>query len=470
MTQKIAPMHSEKSYRYLIRRVLALMLPMAWSRFIQMIGWFAGMLMVAHLGKVELAASALINATQITVTVIFMALFFANGVIAGRLYGEESPKEVGILFQQSCFLGFIIGCITVFVFYYISRLLTWSDQAPELVAVVDMYFKAFAWAAIPFMILISLQQFCYGIMQQNLVIYNNMLSLLLFIPITYLFIYGGWGIKPMGVVGLAYGILVQNLFNLLTLLGSLALTPSAKIYQIFKRHHQQGFRYVKAIFSIGWPMMVQFGGELLAFFVITLFTGWLGIAALAATQITLQVALLFLVPLFAVSESAGILVSQSVGANCIDEVEHITKICLIFGLSFVVIFSILFFAIPDHLTAMYIDIHSASNQLTVKLSRWLFYLTALMLLTDMLRNLYTGALRGFYDTQFPMWIGLFALWIVSVPLSYIFGFWLNAGVVGVRAGAIVGIILGAIILWRRWHYKVDQAQKRIPLSGLKESK
>jgi len=447
------------NYGYLIRRVLSLSLPMAWSRFIQMIGWFVGMLMIAHLGKADLAASALINSAQITVTVLFMSLFFATGVIAGRLYGEGKPQEMGALFQQACLLGIFVGIITMVILFYVSRILIVADQPPELVTIVEKYFHGLVWVGIPLMLLIAIQQFCYGIMQQNLVIYNNMIALVLFIPLTYVFIYGGLGIKPMGVIGLAYGIVVQTVFNLVLLIGSLCYTEAVKKFRLFGSHNHHGLRYIKQLFLIGWPMTVQFGGELLWFFIMTLFTGWISIAALSSSQITIQVAILFLVPLFAVSESAGILVSQSIGAKRLDEVNRIANVSLIFGVILVVICSILFFAIPDYLTAMYIDIHDPGNRATVILSRWLFYISSLMLLTDLLRNLYTGALRGYYDTQFPMWVGLFVLWIIGLPLSYILGLWLNGGVIGIRVGSIVGIAIGSLILWRRWHYKVTQSQK-----------
>lgn len=62
-------------------------------------------------------------------------------------------------------------------------------------------------------------------------------------------------------------------------------------------------------------MSVQFGGELSAFFVVTMMIGWLGTDALAAVQVTQQWMFLIVVPIFAMSEAAGILVSQAVGAK-----------------------------------------------------------------------------------------------------------------------------------------------------------
>ncbi|OGO91232.1 MAG: hypothetical protein A3F10_01995 [Coxiella sp. RIFCSPHIGHO2_12_FULL_42_15] len=438
----------------LIFHVLSLALPMAWSRFIQMMGWFVGMLMVAHLGKEELAASALINATQITCCVIFMSLLFAIGVVAGRLFGEEKPYELGTLFQQSFIFSIIIGAVLSVVFYFIGDLLKLTGQSPQFTKISSEYFHVFAWVGIPLMLLVCVQQFCYGILKQHLVIVNNIFSLIILIPILYLFIFGKFGFPALKIRGLAVGIIIQSVINLISLLISLHYLPDVKKYRFFEWRQLKGVHYVRQLFQVGWPMSIQFGGELLAFFVMTLFTGWLGEAALSASQITFQVMLLFLIPLFAVAESAGILVSQAIGSRQWHVVERTGRVCIRIGLVAVLLLSILFFAIPNYLSAMYINIHDSANAQTVMLARWLFYLTALSLLGDTLRNLYVGALRGFYDTQYPMWLGLITLWLIAVPLSYVMGFSLEWGVIGIRMAAIIAFFIGALLLWMRWRSRI----------------
>jgi multidrug resistance protein, MATE family len=450
---------SSAPFAHLIRRVLGLALPMAWSRFIQMAGWFVGMMMVAHLGKNVLAASALINATQITICVVFMSTLFSLGVISGRLYGEKKFRETGALLQQGFLLSVILGVCMMLVFFFVGPFLKLTDQSPALVNIANAYFTLFAWASMPMMLMVSVQQFCYGILKQRLVIINNLISLAVFIPITYLFIYGGLGIKPMGVNGLAAGIIVQTIVNLITLLFFLYFGANIKQFHLFSRHSHKGLRYIKQLFSVGWPMSVQFGGELLAFFVLTIFTGWIGTAALAATQVVQQVILLFLVPLFAVSEAAGILVSQSIGAKQFHEVKRTGNVCVLLGVIVVIVLSSLFFTIPNDLTAMYVQIDNPANAYTVMLARYLFYISSIMLLLDTMRNLYAGALRGFYDTRFPMWVGLITLWFIVVPVGYIVGFWLHGGVVGLRVGSVVGFAIGAWFLWRRWKNKPIQSHR-----------
>lgn len=447
---------SVSPYRQQVRRILGLVLPMAWSRFIQMVGWFIGMLMIARLGKSELAASALINSTMVAILVIFMTLLFAVSVVTGRLYGQSKPKEVGALFQQGLLFSVSVGLIVTLIFFHLSHFLLWTGQSSALVIICKRFFDAFAFASVPFMLTVCMQQVCYGILKQRLVIIVNIICTLALIPVAYLLIYGGLGIRAMGVAGLGYAFLIQNVLNVTLLVVSFYWIADFKKYHLFSRHKHRGMQYIKQLYTVGWPMSVQFGGELVGFFVLTIFTGWLGTAQLAASQITQQIILLFLVPLFAVSEAAGILVSQSIGAKQFSQITREGNICVALGMIGVALFSILFFAMPTTLTHLYINVNDPANAHTVLLARWLFYVSSVMLMMDAMRNLYTGALRGFYDTQYPMWVGLIGLWIIAIPLAYLFGFTLHWGVVGIRIACIVGFTFGSIILVRRWVTKSKQ--------------
>ncbi len=439
-----------------VYRVLGLALPMAWSRFIQMSSWFIGVMMLARLGKTVLAASALFSAVQTTIVLFFVSFLFAVAIVSGRLHGEERNSELGALLQQGLVLATILSVIMILVFYYVDKLLILLGQPVTLVEIAAQYFHGFAFACLPIMLLVTIQQLFYGILKQRLVIYNNLLSLVFFIPVAYGLIYGKWGFPALGVKGLPYAMALQGAFNLLTLVSCLLLNKQFSVYRFFQRHNHRGFYFLKQLCHIGWPMSIQFGGELLAFSVLAIFGGWIGIAALSAMQITQQVLFLFLVPLFAVAEAAGIFVSQLIGAKQFDQVRYIGNICVSLGVVLVIVFSSIFLLFPVPLIAMYIDVNNPANIQTITLARWLFYLSAPILFMETLRNLYAGALRGFYDTYFPMWVSLFAVWVVAIPLSYVFAFWLNWGAVGVRLGALVGFLLGAVVLWQRWRGKTRE--------------
>jgi len=52
-----------------------------------------------------------------------------------------------------------------------------------------------------------------------------------------------------------------------------------------------------------------------------------------------------------------------------------------------------------------------------------------------------------------MWAGLTTVWLVGVPLAYFFGFYFHWGVIGIRIGRGIGIVLSGSILFIRWYQK-----------------
>ncbi len=439
---------------HLVGKTIRLALPMAGSRLIQMLSGFIGMLMLARLGHTVLAASALMTPTMITIIVIMIALLFSVSVVVGQAWGAGKQYEIGSIIQQGCVLALIISIPAMILFWYVDRFLLWTGQLPELIVYVRQYFHALEWGVVPIMLGATIQQACYGMLKQRLVIILNSFCLLIFVGVSYILIFGKLGFKAYGVAGLSYAFSIQAWLNLILLLVIFYVLPELKPMQLFAKRDNKDWHYLRQLFQIGWPMSAQFGGELLSFFAIAIMVGWLGDQALAASQVTQQVLFLFLVPMFAVAESTGILVSQSVGAKQFGEVEHIANVCLKLTLGFVIFFGIIFISFPSLLASIYINIHNPANAAVMHLIKMLFLITAFTLVFDTMRNVSAGALRGLYDTRFAMWIGITVNWLVSLPLGYVLAFPLHLGVIGFRLALAVALASGSIAVYLWWRRKV----------------
>jgi MATE family multidrug resistance protein len=437
-----------------MKNVFNLSLPMAGSRFLQMLSGFVATMMVSHLGRDVIASCALINATLAAVILIFLSIVFSLSFIVGQSFGAKNYDEVGSLVQQGMFLSFILALTMMICFWYADDVLGWFHQKPEMLMYVRQYFHALMWGAIPIMTQSCLEQFCYGILKQRLVIVINLLSVIIGIPTAYILIFGKFGMPALGVKGLGLTFAIQAWFDFIVLGICCSVMQDFKKFELFKKRAYKGFFYAKKIFRIGWPMSVQFGGELGAFFVITMMIGWLGTDALAAVQITQQWMYLIIVPVFAMSEAAGILVGQAVGAKKYGELSSISNASLIISLGIVMICNVGFIFFPHFFASFYMNASDANNMAIMKLIPPLFILMAVTLIFNSMRDVISGSLRGLFDTQFPMRIGLFVMWCLVLPIGYLFAFPLHLNVVGFRIGSNIGLFIGAIILLWRWNSKV----------------
>jgi len=441
---------------HLVGRTIRLALPMAGSRLIQVLSGFIGMLMLARLGHTVLAASALMTSTMISIMIILIALLFSLSVVVGQAWGAGKKYEIGAIVQQGMVLAIILSIPAMILYWYVDRFLLWTGQLPELIVYVRQYFHSLEWAVLPIMLQATLQQACYGMSKQRIVIILNSFCLLIFVAACYVLIYGKLGFKAYGVSGLSYAFTIQAWLNLILLLISFYVLPGLKPLKIFAKRNNKNWYYLRQLFQIGWPMSAQFGGELLSFSFIAIMVGWLGTKALAASQVTQQVLFLFLVPMFAVAESTSILVSQSVGAKQYHEVKHIANVSLKLTLAMVIGFGIIFTIFPTLLSSIYINTHDPANAALLHLTRILFVITAFTLVFDTWRNVSAGALRGLYDTRFAMWIGIIANWVLALPLGYVLAFPLHLGVIGFRLALAFALLLGAIAVYLWWRRKVSR--------------
>ena len=61
-----------------------------------------------------------------------------------------------------------------------------------------------------------------------------------------------------------------------------------------------------------------------------------------------------------------------------------------------------------------------------------------------------GLLRWVQDTRVPMIIAAISYWVIGVPVSYLFGFTMGWGGVGIWLGLAVGLAFAAVFMLARF--------------------
>lgn len=172
--------------------------------------------------------------------------------------------------------------------------------------------------------------------------------------------------------------------------------------------------------------------ELVSYSFITYMVGWLGAIPLGASQITTQFMLLLVIPAFGFGSAAAILVGRAAGTKDYIAVKSAGYINLVLSLAVVVVLGCLMITFMTQLTHWFIKPEQANYAVTLDIVKPLFLLGVITLFFDTLRNTLTGALRGLFDTRFAMYVGLLSLWVIRMPLAYLFGFVWHGGVIGSR--------------------------------------
>lgn len=441
--------------KQITKRILKIAFPMAAARLINMLSVFIGMIMIAQLGYDVLAASALMSAAYFTVMVIFMFVLFSVGVIVGRHYGAKAYEQIGAVMQQAFVLAFLLAIAMGVLYWFLDRILAHFGQDPALIPYLSQFFHAIAWIAPPLLWGVCLSQFMVAITKMMNVLYAHVISIIVFVLAAYAMIFGHWGSPKLGVAGFAYAILIQDMTILLVLLGCYMTQKKLHIYGLFRYRCQWDWDIFKKLWHVGWPMSMQFGGELIGFFAITILVGLIGVDELAAWQVVQQMMMIFVVPIFSFAEAAAISVGHSMGAKAYTEINKVNTLNLLIALPFVIFGMLVFLFLPKHLASIYMSnqINGYQAELQPMISM-LFFISAFIYLCDSYRNLLSGSLRGLYDTRYPMIIGTIVVWVFGVGVGYLLAFLTPLGVYGFSTAQAVAFFVGALLMYFRWRWQL----------------
>lgn len=432
------------------QKLLALALPMALTQLIAMGSIFLCMGMLATLGKEVLAASALIFSTSMAVMATAMSILFALSILVSHAFGSRQYADAGQFLQQGWTLAVLISLPVMLFLWHIGSVLIFFGQSKTLAAIVQLYFRAHTLRVLPILLGVCNQQFCYGVHKQKLDIMANVSGVVVMLTAAYVLIFGKFGLPALGVAGLGFAVSIQAIYYFLFTLSCFYFIPYFNQFELFRYRVHQNLGMLKQMFKVGWPISLQVSGEMLSIFACAAMVGWMGLNALAAYQVVTQYIFLVLIPIFAIAQATGVLVGQANGAKEFQNIKRIgfygVRIAAVIG----ILSGILFIALPLPLAAFYLDVNNPLNRETVRLITPLFMIAAVSQIFDVIRNVLTGALRGLFDTRYPMFVGLGGIWLLGIPMGYLFGFIFHLGVPGVAFGSLLGMGAGAIFVVRRW--------------------
>lgn len=429
------------------------------GRFINMIGQFIAMMMLARLGKQQLAAAALASASTLALQTLSLTLFYAISILIR--YEEsngQNHKAIGKLVKNGLWLAMFVALPTACLLTHLDLFLQLLQQDKTLIELSKPYFFFMGLGIFPLLGLMVLGQFYTGIGKPHLPLFIELISFPFNLGLSYLFILGDAGFLPQGLGGIALAqTLVQTtmFFIVLLHLGSRHYAH----YAVFNKALVLDWPLCHAILKRGLPIGLQFGGELAAMAVGSYLMGYWGVDALALLQLVNQYSLLITMLNISLAQSVALLVSAEYGKKT--RQENMIRTYLAGGCLVLLTYCLpvlgLFCAFSSPLTLFYLHdlrIDPHFHRLILPF----FTLGALFLMVDGLRHLLSGMLRGLHDSAYTSWSNLLCLWFISVP-ACILSFYFHKGPIMLRAVFLSGFILAIFILARRINYHLNRKHR-----------
>ena len=429
------------------KTLIALGIPLILAQLAQTSLGFTDTLMVGRLGKDALAAIALASSFYFTVFSIFMGVLLAVGPMVGQAIGAKNNKEASRIVRQGIWLAVIMSPIAIILLLAAKPLFLAMGQNPDTVSLSYGYLKAMSWGILPSFVFIALRSLLEGSANTKPILVFSLMAVVINVAANYLLIFGNFGFPKLGVVGSGYASSLVVWVNALVILGY--ISRHYKRLGIIKNLRRPDFKTLKEILRVGTPIAMSISAEVGLFTAAALLMGLLGKDQLAAHQIALQTAsITFMVPL-GLSIAISIRVGQAVGGKDYLAARLSGYVGIILSVMFMTLTALTFWLLPKTIVAAYLDINNPNNIDVAGFAISFLSVAGMFQLFDGLQVSATGALRGFKDTKTPMFITLFAYWIIGLSSSAFLAFYLKLGGKGLWLGLAAGLAVAAILLnWR----------------------
>lgn len=422
-------------------------LPLIASEVIYALSGFVATAMIAHFGKAELAANALVWEIYIVVIVFFIGIFCSVSIMVSQSFGAHDIHSISVCFKQGVIMTIMFTPLMIFIMWLAPEVLILTKQDPLVIELARPFFHSLMWTMLPLSIMFVIEQFLIGIARTKIVLLMSILIVPLQIFFFYVFLFGKFGVLQLGLAGIGYGLTISYSLVVLFFICYLQFSRLLKPYQLFNKWWILKRKVLLELIRVGLPLGFMFGIEVALFVAVAIMMGLFGITTLAAYQIAYQYIMLALAFIFALTQTVTVRIGNEVGKNNRNALQLVN---MALGFGFMLIFSIFYIGFPRFVIGLDIDIHAPDLQQLVYEATVFLSMAGILILIDCLRLINAGALRGLKDTTVPLIISILGFWGIAFPAAYLLAFRFGVGEIGIWWGIMLGLFIAAITLFIRF--------------------
>lgn len=441
-----------RSYLRHYRDNLVIAIPVAFSQLGHVFVQVSDTILAGkYIGETELAASSFAGTVFFPFLMLGIGMSYGTSPLVAQADGAGDKEGIAAIFRHSVILHLIGALVLTAMIYGTTFLMPYFHSPREVYEIAIPFAQLFALSMIPIMIFQAFKQFAEGL---SITVQASIISVganVLNIVLGVWFIQGGYGIEAMGVMGLAWATLIARVMMALAMIFFFFIDKRFSYYRNSLLSGEISTLSLKYIFRMSIPVGIQLSAETTAFTTALIMVSQLGVHAIDAHQIALNLAGITYMGATGIAASASVKVGNELGKGDYKEMIRAGLSNFHLVILYMIICAGLFVLFREALPSFYIN-----SPDIIALASQLLLIAAFFQLADGIQAVGVGALRGLSDVRVPTLIALFSYWGIALPVAWVMGFNFEMGVKGIWYGMLIGLFVAATLLFWRFNSKARQ--------------
>jgi len=441
-------MQAQMTYGAHVRAILTLGLPLIGGHLGQvaigvtdtvMVGWYS----------VEALAAVTLASTYFFVLFIFGSGFaWAVMPMVASFAAERDETGIRRATRMGLWLSLGFALLALPILVFAEPILRLLGQGEAVSDAAGRYLAVAGWGILPALLVMVLKSYLAALERTQVVLWITLVAAVINALANYAFIFGNWGAPELGVVGAALASVTTQVISLIGV--ALYILFAVPQHQLFVRIWRLDAQMLARVFRLGVPIGLTALSEVGLFAASAMMMGWLGTITLAAHGIAVQLASITFMVHLGLSNVATIRAGNALGRRDPAHMARGAVTVTVLSVAFAAVTILGFVIWPEALISIFMQKDEPARLEILAIGVGLLTMAALFQLVDGAQAIALGLLRGVQDTAIPMWMAGFSYWVVGIPCSYLMGFVMGWGGVGVWAGLVTGLGFAAVLLNARF--------------------
>ena len=425
-------------YLFTNRALVALIIPLIVEQMLAMIVGLADSIMISSVGEAAVSGVSLVDQVIVLLINIFAALATGGAVVAGQYLGMKRNEDAcRSTTQLIWFVTLVAIAITAIVYagkYFILNVV-FGQIAPDVYRHANTYLLIVT-ASIPFIAIYNGGAAIFRTMG-NAKVSMNVSLIMNFINVAgnAVLIYG----FHFGSAGVAIPTLVSRIVAAVIMLKKLC--DETQVLHIEKTwKYRPNWMQIRKILKIGIPNSLENSMFQLGKIIVLSLVSTMGTYAIAANAVSNTVAMIQILPGFAMGLAMTSVIARCVGADDYEQVRYYMKKLIALGYaSMFVTIAIVYLAMP--LILKVYGLSDLTADVTLQIIK--FHSVCAIVIWPLSFTL-PSAFRACGDAKRCMVISILSMWIFRIGCSYLFGAYMGMGVLGIWVAMVVDWLFRAI--------------------------